>query len=111
MKKWFLLCLLLVGLAADIQAQRKTDKLDRGLVAVPHFSSINYGSGINNSQNGILVSWRILPEEYYDVTYNVYRDGTKVNSTPLSVSNFVDTGGSTSSEYQVRASCPRPQAV
>ena len=103
MKKWFLLCLLLVGLAADIQAQRKTDKLDRGLVAVPHFSSINYGSGINNSQNGILVSWRILPEEYYDVTYNVYRDGTKVNSTPLTVSNFVDTGGSTSSEYQVRA--------
>lgn len=103
MKKWFLLCLLLVGLAADIQAQRKTDKLDRGLVAVPHFSSIDYGSGINNSQNGILVSWRILPEEYYDVTYNVYRDGTKVNSTPLTVSNFVDTGGSTSSEYQVRA--------
>lgn len=103
MKKWFLLCLLLVGLAADIQAQRKTDKLDRGLVAVPHFSSIDYGSGVNNSQNGILVSWRILPEEYYDVTYNVYRDGTKVNSTPLSVSNFVDTGGSTSSEYQVRA--------
>ena len=103
MKKWFLLCLLLVGLAADIQAQRKTDKLDRGLVAVPHFSSIDYGSGVNNSQNGILVSWRILPEEYYDVTYNVYRDGTKVNSSPLSVSNFVDTGGSTFSEYQVRA--------
>ena len=90
MKKWYLLCLLLVGLAADIQAQRKTDKLDRGLVAV-------------KSSNKCFISWRRLAEEYYDVTYNVYQGSTKLNDAPLTVSNFEYTGGSASSEYHVRA--------
>ena len=71
-------------------AQRKTDPLDRGLVALPNSS-------------GIFLSWRILPEEYYNVTYNVYRDGTKINDTPLTVSNYTDTGGSTSNSYTVKA--------
>lgn len=34
--------------------------------------------------------------------YNVYRDGTKLNSEPLGVSNFTDTGGSPSDSYSVR---------
>lgn len=90
MKKWFLLCLLLVGLAADIQAQRKTDKLDRGLVAV-------------NVGNKTFISWRRLAEEYYDVTYNVYCNNVKLNNTPLTVSNFEYNDGSTSSKYKVCA--------
>ncbi len=88
----YLLTLLLVAMATiTANAQRKTDPLDRGLVAVPNSS-------------GIFLSWRILPEEYYNVTYNVYRDGTLLNtSAPLSVSNYTDTSGSTSNTYTVKA--------
>lgn len=71
-------------------AQRFTDSLDRGLVAV-------------KTASGVFCSWRIQAEEYYDVRYNLYRDGQKINSEPLSVSNFTDNSGSTSSQYTVKA--------
>ena len=54
-----------------VQAQRVTDKLDRGLVAMK--------AGV-----GVYLSWRIFGEEYYDVTYNVYRDGVTVPCSILS---------------------------
>ena len=79
---------LLLGMGAN--AQRFTDKLDRGLVAV-------------KTTKGVYCSWRIQADEYYDVKYNLYRGGTKVNSEPLDVSNFMDTSGSTSSKYTVKA--------
>ena len=44
-------------------AQRYTDTVDRGLVAV-------------KVTNGVFVSWRVFGEEYYGVTYNLYRNGT-----------------------------------
>ncbi len=52
---------------------------------------------------GVYCSWRIQADEYYDVKYNLYRDGTKVNAEPLDVSNFTDTSGSASSQYTVKA--------
>ena len=70
-------------------AQRKTDVLGRGLVAV-------------KKTGGIFLSWRITDEEYYDVTYNVYRDGTLLNAKPLEVSNFTDRRGTLRSSYTVR---------
>ena len=72
----------------NISAQRVTDKLDRGLVAV-------------KVTGGVYLSWRILGEEYYDVAYNVYRDGVKVNETPLKVSNYTDLTGTTDNKYSV----------
>ena len=75
-----LLTVILASSATVAHAQRRTDQLDRGLVAVK-----------NNA--GVFLSWRILGEEYYDVTYNVYRNGTKINGSPLTVSNYVDNGG------------------
>ena len=88
MKKLFLLALF--GLmTVGVSAQRVTDKLDRGLVAV-------------KASGGIFCSWRILAEEYYDVTYNLYRDGTKVASN-LTASNYLDSSGSTNSSYTVSA--------
>ena len=71
-------------------AQRNTDHLDRGLVAM-------------KVSGGVFLSWRICAEEYYDVTYNVYRDGTKINEEPLSVSNFTDKSGNASAQYTVSA--------
>ena len=89
-KKFLLLAVLACSVALSAHAQRTMDKLDRGLVAV-------------KTSSGVFCSWRIMGEEYYDVTYNIYRDGTKLNSEPLTVSNFTDGSGSTSSTYQVEA--------
>jgi len=89
MKKRFLTILLAAVAALSVQAQRYSyDKLDRGLVA-------------QKVSSGVFLSWRILGEEYYDVQYNVYRDGEKITETPLEVSNFLDTEGSTSSKYSI----------
>lgn len=90
MRKVLLSTMLFAALSGGVFAQRMTDKLDRGLVALP-------GSG------GTFVSWRIMGEEYYDVEYNLYRDGVKLNETPLKVSNYTDAGGTGSSKYQVAA--------
>jgi len=87
MKK--LLLLALIGLmTVNVSAQRFTDKLDRGLVAM-------------KTGSGVFLSWRVLGEEYYDVTYNIYRDGQKINDAPLSVSNYTDKSGSVSSTYTI----------
>ncbi len=83
--------LLLLGITSVAWAQRITDKIDRGLVAVPAASG-----------GGNLVSWRVFGEEYYDVTYNLYCDGTKIASN-LQVSNYQHTAGTQNSRYQVAA--------
>ena len=88
MKKLFLMMLALTMTLA-IGAQRTTDVLNRGLVAMKNGSSV-------------FLSWRIPAEENYDVTYNVYKNGTKV-AEGLTASNYTDAGGTTSNSYQVAA--------
>ena len=87
-----ILSLLLVLTAVPVLGQRMTDRLDRGLVAV-------------RTDAGVFCTWRVLAEEYYDVKYNIYRDGIKLNGDhPLEVSNFLDTsGGNENSQYTVTA--------
>ena len=89
MKKLLLMALAAI-MAINVMAQRTMDKLDRGLVAI-------------KTDAGVFCSWRIFGEEYYDVKYNIYRDGTKLNAEPLAVSNYVDATGTTSSKYTVSA--------
>lgn len=89
MEKRLLLLISLLCLTLSMSAQRTTDKLDRGLVAVP-------------STSGSFVSWRIFGEEYYDTEYNLYRDGVKI-AGPLNVSNYTDADGNSGSKYQVAA--------
>ena len=89
MKRFILTAFAILALIHTVNAQRITDNLDRGIVAVPAQSG------------GYLVTWRMFGEEYYDTEYNLYRNGTKVNTTPLKVSNFVDKSGSSASKYQV----------
>nr|WP_223868883.1 rhamnogalacturonan lyase [Paenibacillus sp. UASWS1643] len=65
--------------------------LDRGVVAV-------------KTGTGVFVSWRLLGMEGSNVSFNVYRDGTKVNATPITNStNLQDASGTSSSKYTVRA--------
>ena len=84
--------LFLTGLVLCLPAtgQRLMEDLGRGLVAV-------------KTTNGVYTSWRIHGTEYYDTQYNLYRDGTLVNSTPLEVSNYTDPDGTESSVYTVKA--------
>ncbi|MGF7138597.1 rhamnogalacturonan lyase family protein [Roseimarinus sediminis] len=85
-----LLALLFIFSINDGVAQRKMETLDRGLVAV-------------KTDNGVFVSWRIPGSEWYGTTYNLYRDGEKLNELPLEVSNYTDTQGTLASSYTVRA--------
>jgi len=89
MKKILFVAAAVTALAVPCSAQRVMDKLDRGLVAV----SVN---------NGMFVSWRVLGEDSENVKFNLYRDGTLLNSQPLSVSNFTDNSGSPTSHYVVK---------
>ncbi|MBQ9363777.1 MAG: autotransporter-associated beta strand repeat-containing protein [Bacteroidaceae bacterium] len=88
MKKIFLTLLLACATLMGF-AQRFTDKIDRGLVAVP-------------TGSGNLVSWRVFGEEYYDVTYNLYCNGSLIAQN-LKVSNYTHASGNANSKYQVAA--------
>ncbi|NSL56861.1 hypothetical protein HJ583_017655 [Uliginosibacterium sp. IMCC34675] len=72
-------------------SSRLVEKLDRGLVAV-------------RSGTGWLLSWRLLGTEYgADVAFNVYKNGQRLNSAPITDrTNFQDeTAGE--GDYSVRA--------
>lgn len=88
-RKILLFALMLLSVNVAIYAQRPMEDLGRGLVAV-------------KVTDGVFLSWRITGQEWYDVQYNVYRAGTKLNAQPLNVSNFTDTGGSLNSTYTVK---------
>ncbi|HMA95813.1 MAG TPA: rhamnogalacturonan lyase, partial [Polyangiaceae bacterium] len=67
------------------------ENLCRGLVAVR--------SGSNN-----FLSWRLMGYEPMDTGFNVYRNGTKVTSSPITNStNYVDEGAPATATYTVRA--------
>ncbi|MFF4501778.1 rhamnogalacturonan lyase [Streptomyces sp. NPDC001401] len=67
------------------------EELDRGLVSV-------------HTDSGNLVSWRWLGTDPDTASFNVYRAGTKVNSTPVTGStNFFHSGAPSSADYTVRA--------
>lgn len=90
-----LLCAsLLLWMSTPANAQRFTDNLDRGLVAVKL---------ADNGNIGTLVSWRRLATEYYDVRYNLYYNGTLIAQN-LNNTNFNHAHNITGTEtYQVAA--------
>lgn len=89
MKVRMMALVALLAMACNGFAQRTMDKLDRGLVAM-------------KVSRGVFLSWRVLDSEYYDVQYNVYRGEQKLNASPLSVSNYTDSSGTTSSTYTIK---------
>lgn len=91
MRKVLLPALLLASAFTAGFAQRTTDLLDRGLVAVPA-----------KTGGGNLVSWRLFAEEYYDVTYNLYCNGSLI-AKGLKSSNYSHTAGTSTSKYKVAA--------
>lgn len=71
---------------------KEIERLDRAAVAVP------------GSNGGNLVSWRFLADDPTNIAFNVYRNGTKLNSAPITNStNFHDAGGTPASSYEIRS--------
>lgn len=69
---------------------RQMEDLNRSLVAV-------------DTENGIYVGWRMLGTDSKSVTFDLYRDGEKVNKEPITTStNYLDEEGTIDSKYQVR---------
>ncbi|MEO5932382.1 MAG: rhamnogalacturonan lyase [Duganella sp.] len=64
---------------------------------------LNRGAVAIQTGGGVFVSWRLLATDAAGVAFNVYRDGTKLNSTPLAQLNYTDAGGTASAAYSVRA--------
>ncbi|MDE6555524.1 MAG: Por secretion system protein, partial [Duncaniella sp.] len=90
--KHTLLSLAVLALSAGMaQGAVQTETLDRGVVAV-------------KTANSVFVSWRSLPTDDPKVVFDVYRDGAKVNATPLAAgTNFNDPDGTVNSKYVVKA--------
>ncbi len=69
---------------------KQAEDLGRGLVAVP-------------SGDGILVSWRFLGTDSYDLSCKLYRNGTKIADVK-DTTNYLDLGGKAGDTYTVK--CP-----
>ncbi len=67
------------------------DNLGRGVLAV-------------KADTGVFISWRSMPDDDKDLSFEVYRDGVKITEEPLTkVTNFTDPEGTTSSKYSIKA--------
>lgn len=70
---------------------RQMETLDRSPVAV-------------KVEGGVYTGWRLFGTDATSTTFNLYRDGQKVNSEPIADStNFLDAAGTLTSEYEIRA--------
>lgn len=90
MKKIFLSCLMLAASWTAGMA-KQAEYLDRGVVAV-------------KTAGGVYISWRSLTTDNKALTFDIYRDGVKINTEPVAKStNFTDAAGTAQSKYVVRA--------
>ena len=89
-----------------MNAQRLQQKLGRGVVAVNRTG----GRSVTSSGGqGNLVSWRKLAEEPEGTSYNLYQRSpgatsfTKVNTTPLTKTNYQPSTMASGTEFAVAA--------
>lgn len=65
--------------------------LGRGLVAI-------------KIDGGVYLSWRLLGTDAFNLGFNVYRDGIKINAEPVTAgTNFIDSEGTLAAEYYITA--------
>ena len=101
--------LLLVLFIHPVSAQRLAQPFDRGVVAVYRSGGRSVTSA---GGTGSLISWRKLAQEPEGTTYNVYKraqgatEFTKMNATPLKVTNYKPASLTTNTEYAVTAITP-----
>ncbi|WP_086664671.1 rhamnogalacturonan lyase [Lentzea kentuckyensis] len=87
-----LLAAILVAGTVPALADEPAVATDRGLVSI---RSVHGG--------GNFVSWRLLGSDAADVAFDVYRDGVKVNRTPVTTAtSYLDAGAPATASYSVR---------
>ncbi len=82
--------ILLLLVVCFLPAQRWMENLNRGVVAVR----------VNSSK--VFLSWRLLGTEAASTTFNIYRNGVKINTGPVSRTNYTDLTTANGS-YTVKA--------
>jgi rhamnogalacturonan endolyase len=84
--------LIVMWLSAGLsQAARYMENLDRGVVAVEVPGS------------GVYVGWRMFGTDPESIAFNLYRDGVKINTSPITTStNYMDAAGTITSVYYIR---------
>jgi fibronectin type 3 domain-containing protein len=71
--------------------KRQMEDIDRAPVAM-------------KTDEGVFISWRMLGTDPDSISFNLYRDGEKINTSPITSStNYVDKEGKAESIYKVRA--------
>lgn len=85
----FLLLLSFLFLFVSGYAQRQTENLDRGVMAMAQSSS------------QLFVSWRYLVTDPEDIGFNVYANGAKLNSKPITNSTNLLASVSTTSNMNI----------
>lgn len=94
--------LLFITLVTGFSEQAEAD--GRTAVQARQMESLNRGLVAVKTGNGVFVSWRLLGTESASVSFNVYRNGKKLNGSPITSStNYQDAGGDSNAVYQVRA--------
>lgn len=70
---------------------------------VPQQEILNRGGVALSTTNGIFISWRYLSTDTKEASFDLYRDGVKINNNPIStVTNYLDPSGNTTSKYVIR---------
>ncbi len=91
MKKCLLSAALVSAMGLSAFGAPQAEYLNRGVVAL-------------KSGDGVFVSWRSLVTDDASTTFDIYRDGVKINDAPVSrVTNFTDAAGTAGATYEVRA--------
>lgn len=68
-------------------AKRQVEALDRGIVAI-------------KTEDGVYLSWRFLGTDSADTSFEVYRDGQKITTGPITAStNYLDVSGTEKASY------------
>ncbi|MCX8093543.1 MAG: hypothetical protein N3E50_05185, partial [Candidatus Goldbacteria bacterium] len=89
-RKFFIFFIVFL-IFSNIFAARYMENLDRGVVAVW------LGS------NRVWVGWRMLGTDPTSIAFNVYRNGARINSSPITtVTYYIDTAGSQTASYYIR---------
>ena len=102
---YFFIMAVMMLLPMTMNAQRIQQRLGRGVVAVKRSGTSRTADG----GSGALISWRKLAQEPEGTTYNLYQrkagseNYTKVNSTPLTKTNYSPSSLTANTEFAVSA--------
>lgn len=74
-----------------VSAQMQMENLNRGAIAF-------------QKDEGVMLSWRLLGTDSYNVGFDIFRDGKKINKKPITdLTSFYDEKGDLNSKYSLKA--------